>query len=160
MGRLSNPRKGVEALVSQGSVGSAQPRHAPREATKPSPSDVKRPSSEEKGRLSNPVQRRLSAVEIGALTELYQGGLSIREIAFRCDVHRTTVIHHLNKQGVSRRRAIRKLCDDQVNKAAELYASGLSLAKVATAFGVHEATLTREFRAVSVPIRPRKGWTT
>ena len=117
-------------------------------------------SSEEKGRLSNPVQRRLSAVEIRALAELYRSGLSIDMLAIRYRVHRTTVIHYLDTQGVPRRRIVPKLCDDQVIKAAELYASGLSLARVAATFGIHEATLTREFRVVGVPIRHRRGWAT
>ncbi len=96
-------------------------------------------------------------MEIRALAEFYRRGLSIDELANRYRVHRTTVIHHLNTQGVPRRRIVRKLCDDQVLKAAELYEIGLSLARVAAAFGVREATLTREFRATGVPIRPRRG---
>src|SRR5664280_25244 len=111
------------------------------------------------GRLSNPVQRRLSTVEIRTLAELGRCGLSIDVLATRYCVHRTTVIHHLKAQGVPRRRVVRKIRDDQVTKAAELYASGLSLARVAALFDVHEATLTREFRAASLPIRARRGWT-
>ena len=110
------------------------------------------------GRLSNPVQRRLSEVEVRTLTELYRSGLSIDVLAIRYRVHRTKVIHRLHAQEVPRRHIARRLSDDQLIKTGEFSTSGLSLAKGAANFGVHQATLTREFRAACVPIRRRRGW--
>ena len=64
-GRLSNPHKEVDALVSQGSVGATQPPRTPCQTSKPAPSHVRRPAPEEEGRLSNPVQRRQSRWRFG-----------------------------------------------------------------------------------------------
>jgi AraC-like DNA-binding protein len=74
-------------------------------------------------------------------------------------VHRTTVIHYLDRREVPRRRVIRKMTDSAVVEASESYAKGLSLVEVATEFGIHERTLAREFRRVGISIRPRRGWT-
>jgi hypothetical protein len=57
----------------------------------------------EKGRLSNPVQRRLSAHEIDGLARLYREGATIDALVRRYGVHRTTVIAHLDRRGVPRR---------------------------------------------------------
>jgi len=159
VGRLSNPLDDVKDLVSQGLAGPKWPQRTSHQATRPAPIELGTPSSKEVGRLSNPVQRRLSTREIRKLAELYRCGISIKVLAIRYHIHRTTVIHHLIVQDVPRRRTVRKLRDLHVTNAAELYASGLSLATVAAMFDVHEATLTREFRAANVPIRPRRGWT-
>lgn len=73
-------------------------------------------------------------------------------------IHRTTVIHHLEGSGVSRRRNLRKMSDPRVMEAATRYTTGMSLASVATEFSVPEGTLAREFKKAGVPIRFRKGW--
>lgn len=110
------------------------------------------------GRLSNPVQRRLSQAEIEHLIHLYRDGASIERLARRYEVHRTTVMHHLDQAGITRRRVVRKMTDESVAVAAARYEQGASLAKVAAAFGVHERTITRAFRKAGVSIRPRRGW--
>jgi len=113
---------------------------------------------EQKGRLSNPVQRRLADGEIDELIRGYGEGASIDGLARQCEVHRTTVITHLDRAGVARRRLVRKMTDDSVARAATRYGEGASLATVAQEFGVHARTLAREFRQSGVPIRPRRGW--
>ena len=113
--------------------------------------------SEEEGRLSNPVQRRLADAIIDHLVEDYGGGLSINALSRRFGIHRTTVMTHLKNRGVERRRSIRKLSDASVAQAAILYAEGLSLARVAKEFGVSEVTIAREFRSIGLLIRPRNG---
>ena len=56
---------------------------------------------EEKGRLSNPVQRRLSPTEIdNMIVELYAEGSSIDPLARRYGVHRNTIIKHLDERRV------------------------------------------------------------
>ena len=115
-------------------------------------------SPEQKGRLSNPVQRRLSETEIGQLIHRYGQGASIDALARRYEVNRTTIITHLDRSGIARRRVVRKMTDDSVARAAVEYGAGASLALVAQAFGVHARTLAREFRRAGVSIRPRWGW--
>ena len=110
------------------------------------------------GRLSNPVQRRLSRAEIEQLIQLYREGLSIDGLARRYEVHRTTVIHHLDQEGTARRRVVRKMTDESVATAAARYEQGASLAVVASQFGVHQRTLARELRRAKASIRPRRGW--
>ncbi len=113
---------------------------------------------EEKRRLSNPVQRRLSRAEIEALIVRYREGASIDGLARLYEVHRTTVIHHLNQAGIARRRVVRKLTDESVARAAARYEEGASLAVVASQFGVHQRTLASELRRAGALIRPRRGW--
>jgi transposase len=113
---------------------------------------------EERGRLSNPVQRRLPATEIDALVCLYRDGSSIDALARRYRVHRTTVIHCLDQAGIARRRVVRKMTDVAVAQAAAQYREGASIATVAAKFGVHSKTLAREFHQAGVTVRPRRGW--
>ena len=115
-------------------------------------------SLEQRGRLSNPVQRRLSVADIGDLCRLYREGASIDALARQYKVNRTTVITHLDRLGIERRRVARKMTDDSVATAATRYGQGASLTIVAQEFGVHARTLAREFHRAGVAIRPRLGW--
>jgi lambda repressor-like predicted transcriptional regulator len=157
-GRLSNPDDAVETLTGQGSRASRRSRETPGEG----PNRASGPSGnavpEERGRLSNPVQRRLSRAEIEQLTHLYREGASIDALARQYEVHRTTLIHRLDRAGIARRRVVRKMTDKSVALAAARYARGASLALVASEFGVHQRTLAREFRRAGAPIRARRGW--
>ena len=76
------------------------------------------------GRLSNPVQRRLSQAEIEELVGQYQDGDSIDTLAQRYKIHRTTVMHHLAQAGIARRRMVRKMTDESVAVAAAQYEAG------------------------------------
>jgi hypothetical protein len=102
-GRLSNPDEAVETLAGQGSRASGRSRNNPDEGPNRAsdPSVVATP--EERGRLSNPVQRRLTGAEIAQLIDHYRAGVSIDGLAALYKVHRTTVIHHLDKAGIARR---------------------------------------------------------
>ncbi len=113
---------------------------------------------EERGRLSNPVQRRLLREEVEALIGLYRKGASIDGLARRYAIHRTTVTHCLDGAGIARRRVVRKMTDESVARAAARYEQGASLAVVASEFGVHQRTLVRELRQAGAAIRPRPGW--
>jgi transposase-like protein len=104
------------------------------------------------------VQRRLSRPEIEQLIHRYRKGDSIDDLARRYGVHRTTVIHHLDQAGVTRRRVVRKMNDKSVARAAARYEQGASLAVVASEFGVHQRTLARELRRAGTEIRLRRGW--
>ena len=105
------------------------------------------------------MQRRLSRGEIDQLIDRYRRGESIDGLARRYAIHRTTVIHHLDRAGIARRRVVRKMTDETVTRAAARYGEGVSLAIAAAELGVHTRTLAREFRRAGVAIRPRRGWT-
>ena len=156
-GRLSNPDETVETLAGQGSRASKGSRNTldegPKRASDPSEDAV----PGERGRLSNPVQRRLSRAEIEQLIDHYRGGVSIDGLARLYEVHRTTVIHHLDRAGVARRRVVRTMTDESVAMAAARYKPGASLAVVASEFGVHQRTLARELRRAGASIRARRG---
>ena len=106
------------------------------------------------------MQRRLPAADVDALVGHYRDGSSIDELARRYEVHRTTVIHHLDEARITRRRVIRKMTDESVALAAARYEQGASLAVVASDFGVHQRTLARELRHFGACIRPRRAWST
>jgi lambda repressor-like predicted transcriptional regulator len=158
LGRLSNPPATLESVPEQGVHTAPPPMRTTSNGLK-RPSELRGPGDpEEKGRLSNRVQRRLSAAEIEQLIRLHPQGASIDALACRYQVHRTTVIHHLDRAGIARRRVVRKMTDESVALAAARYEQGASLALVASEFGVHQRTLTRELRRAGASIRPRRGW--
>jgi transposase-like protein len=115
------------------------------------------------GRLSNPsphpVQRRLSPADVDDICASYIGGTSIDELARSHGVNRTTIIKHLDRHGVPRRRVVRKMTDALVAEAAVEYLDGRSLATVANRFNVAIRTLRREFSKAGIATRPRQGWT-
>lgn len=156
-GRLSNPCEEIETITDQGWSGPVRPSETVRGPVGGPVSDLAAASSEQKGRLSNPIQRRLSAADIGDLCHLYSDGRSIDSLARQYEVNRTTIITHLDRAGIQRRRVARKMTDDTVATAATRYGQGASLAVVAKEFDVHARTLAREFRQTGVSIRPRRG---
>lgn len=113
---------------------------------------------EEEGRPSNPVQRRLSDEAVDELVSDYVAGWSIDAMAARLGVNRTTIIHHLDRRGIERRKSVRKMTDRSVRQAAKHYEAGESLRVVAARFDVDAKTLAREFRHSAISIRPRNGW--
>ena len=157
-GRLSNPSEILERLADQGWSDPARPSETVTEPARGADSNPPVGSLEQMGRLSNPVQRRLSAADIADLCRLYQEGCSIDSLARQYGVNRTTIISHLDRAGIERRRVARKMTDDSVGKAAKRYDEGAPLAVGAQGFNVHARTLAREFRQAGVSIRPRRGW--
>lgn len=92
------------------------------------------------------------------LVRAYLDGSSIDALAGRFELHRTTIMDHLERRGVDRRKVARKMTDGSVRDAAKRYEAGGSLKVVAAQYGVDARTLAREFRRAGVPIRPRRGW--
>lgn len=156
-GRLSNPPEAVETLPDQGWSDFAAPPGPCVQASGVPISAASAGRSEQAGRLSNPVQRRLSDVEHADLVRRYHEGASIDGLARELGIHRTTVINHLDRAGVARRRVPRKMTDGSVAQAAAQYQDGASLAAVADAFGVHIRTLRKDLRRAGTAIRPRRG---
>ncbi len=158
MGRLSNPPNRSESLFLQEWPGHRSRQSTPRSTSRPVSGGSRTGPWEEKGRLSNPVQRRLSSSEVSELAELYLSGSSITALTSRFHIHRTTVLSHLQRHGIARRPSKRKLTDADIEKAADRYRHGLSLARIAAEYDVCEVTITPELRMAGVPIRPRRGW--
>ena len=73
-------------------------------------------------------------------------------------VNRTTIISHLDRRGVNRRKSVRKMTDGTVSQAAKQYTAGASLKAVASRHGVDARTIAREFIQARIPIRARRGW--
>lgn len=116
------------------------------------------------GRYSNPPsagldcqpQRRLKPAEVDALLAAYLGGDLVRDIAARFGVNRTTVMGHVKRRGVPRRRE----CGwgpEELAFAARLYAEGHSLAAVGRRLGVDKSTVSNRFRRAGLPVRARRG---
>jgi len=147
----------VESLAEQRSQASRRSLKATRDTTNRASGRSSGAAPEETGRLSNPVQRRLSEHDLDDPTLAYVEGSSIDALARRFSIHRTTVIGHLDRLGVSRRRTVRTMTDRTVRQAATRYRRGESLKVVATKFGVDARTLAREFKRAGVQIRPRRG---
>ena len=103
-------------------------------------------------------QRRLTPSEITQLAQDYAAGSTVNQLAASYCVHRTTVLGHLEQQGVDRRRTHRVLTNDDVARAAALYSGGQSLKATGSLFGVDAETIRREFKKAGVAIRPRRGW--
>ena len=113
---------------------------------------------EERGRLSNPAQRRLSPTDIDDLVDVYRAGATMNQLAVEFGIHRTTVAGHLDRHGVARHSQLTGWDDDILREATKLYATGLSLADVAHQFGVDAQTVANRFRRAGVAVRPRRGW--
>ena len=144
MGRLSNPPEPLETLIEPGSQspGRRQIRRARRIGRSPAaPETIPQKTT---GRLSNPVQHRLTRTEIELLVSQYRDGSSIQTLSRRYEIHRTTVMHHLNQSDVARRTLARKMNDATVALASAHYEQGASLTVAASTFGVDARTLARD----------------
>ena len=156
-GRLSNPPEIVETLADQGFQAKALVTRSGRRGANRAVDGASAAERDQRGRLSNPVQRRLTEAEVDDLVARYVAGSAIDELARAFEVNRTTVISHLDRRDVPRRRVVRKMTDATVAQAARRYDQGLSLVAVAEEFGVHARTLARELRRAGAEIRPRQG---
>ena len=134
-GRPSNPSEILEELADQGrSARQQSPRGTRSHSNRPETGGPRIPP-EERGRLSNPVLRRLSPTQIDRLVSLYAQGASVAALVAQYGVHRTTAMTYLERRGVAPRRQGRKMNDDSVTVAVQRYEGGLSLAAVAAEFG-------------------------
>jgi DNA-binding IclR family transcriptional regulator len=93
--------------------------------------------------------------EISKLIKEYELGASVKELAQRFGIHRTTVTKQLQQHGVELRRA--GLTSDDVTTASVLYADGWSLAKLGRKFDVDATTVWRALRISGVTMRTPAG---
>ncbi len=100
----------------------------------------------------------MSETTVDDVVRGYLDGSSIGTLAALLGVNRTTIISHLDRRGIHRRKSVRKMTDRSVRQAANRYASGESLNAVAVRFDVDARTLAREFRRAGIETRSRPGW--
>ncbi len=101
-GRLSNPPEAVGKLPEQGLQALRRSGDATIDTRNRAFERSTDAAREEKGRLSNPVQRRLSETTVDALATAYRDGSSIDFLATRLGVNRTTIISHLDRRGIDK----------------------------------------------------------
>ncbi|HVF74592.1 MAG TPA: hypothetical protein VM938_06045 [Acidimicrobiales bacterium] len=89
------------------------------------------------------------------MAKAYQAGALIRELAQRYNINRTTVMAHLDRQGVPTR--YRRLSEAQIAEAAQLYPQGWSLRKLSQRYGTSDNTVRSALLAAGVQTRPRLG---
>jgi AraC-like DNA-binding protein len=99
------------------------------------------------------TQRRLRCVDVDALVERYQAGTTIKQLAERFHISRTTVMAHLDRRGVPRRAIAKQWDHETLASAARTYQSGSSLADIAAQFGLDPSTVANRFRRADVPNR-------
>jgi hypothetical protein len=102
--------------------------------------------------------RRLSPEEVDKLAATYRSGATVPQLVEQFEIHRTTVLAHLERRNVPRRAHVAKLTDDDIAVAAGLYLRGQSLATVALAFDVNAETIRKGLLRGGVAIRARRGW--
>jgi DNA-directed RNA polymerase specialized sigma24 family protein len=93
--------------------------------------------------------------EISKLIKEYGQGASVKELAQRFGIHRTTVTKQLQQHGVELCRA--GLTSDDVTTVSVLYADGWSLAKLGRKFDVDATTVWRALRISGVTMRTPAG---
>ena len=157
-GRLSNPPEAIETVAAQGSQPTGGTRERSGITRNEGSDDPSVSPREEKGRLSNPTQRRLSPTDTDDLIAAYRSGTTINELAPRDRIHRSTVTATLNRHHVERHHSQTEWTSEILADAADLYASGLALAAVAARYGVDPQTVANRFRRAGIPVRPRRGW--
>jgi IS30 family transposase len=94
---------------------------------------------------------------VAELTSACESGAAINDLAEQFEIHRSTVLEHLNRSE-PRRRRYPALDESEVEVAVQLYATGLSLRNVGIALGVHASTVRLSLRRAGVPLRQRNGW--
>jgi DNA-binding CsgD family transcriptional regulator len=97
----------------------------------------------------------LSATEVAALVDDYRAGATAVELASRFGIHRTTVVHHLQRNGVTMRG--RGLDEGQVDHAVQLYRQGWSLARIGARLGVDAHTVRTALLGRGVQMRSTHG---
>jgi hypothetical protein len=148
MGRLSNPGKDFVQVSDKGVRDPGGRRDVDAEAAKWLAS------------CDRQAQIRLGPADIERLIAAYAEGNSVLQLAAHFKIHRTTVLAHLERNGVPRRRMGSKLSDEDVDGAAVLYRDGLSLEAIGHRFLVAPDTVAKALRHVGVQLRPRRGWAT
>jgi len=107
-------------------------------------------------RTRRQFQHRLSRQEAQDLANAYASGSTIKELAARFHINRTTVMSILQRHGTKTR--YRLLDDEQIDRVAALYVSGISLSRLSHEFAVSIETVRNALLRAGAQLRPRPGW--
>lgn len=112
-----------------------------------------RPRAEPVEEPQRTARRRqpLSPEQIDELVDAFTSGSTVKELAARFEIHRTTVMDYLRRRRVPRRG---EWSDQMVATAAQRYAGGETLDQVAAGLSVDPRTVGRQLRAAGIEIRP------
>jgi len=100
-------------------------------------------------------QRRLLAPQVGELAAAYRAGVPVNDLAAQFNIHRSTVLDHLNRSDTPRRYPALDSC--QVEEAARFYEAGQSLRAIGIHFGRHASTVRLTLIKAGVHTRDRNG---
>lgn len=100
------------------------------------------------------VQRRLTAEQIEQLVTEYQAGASMKELATRWSMHRTSVAARLRQAGVELRR--QGIPADQLAEAVRMYIDGSSCQRLAELYECDDETVRQALKRAGV--RMRRPW--
>jgi transposase-like protein len=98
--------------------------------------------------------RVLRGIPAAQLTDLYDSGLTVAQIAARYGVCRETINSRLRAAGVTRRHPAKPI---PMGETATLYRHGATLTDLAARYAVSAKTIKRRLAAAGVPISPGGG---
>ncbi|MBB0242693.1 helix-turn-helix domain-containing protein [Streptomyces alkaliphilus] len=87
------------------------------------------------------------------LTEAYRGGATLKELARRYGLHRSTVDRHLERAGVHKRPMV-KMTPARVAEARKPYEQGWSTARIGRELYVDASTVCKTLKRAGVQMRP------
>ena len=118
---LTHPSKAVQRLLKMATTWLAEPPMLPTATAK------------------YRTVRQLKPAEILQMVANARAGATVRQLAAKFGVHRSTVGKHLDAHGVSTRRL--RLTPEQIEEAARLYREGASLEDLEIQYGVSDTTV-------------------
>jgi hypothetical protein len=106
------------------------------------------------GSFLKPV-RHLADDNAGFPQSSYRVGAPVNDLADRFEIHRSTVLDHVNRAGATRRYPALGL--REVEEAAELYRTGQSLRTIGIHFAVHASTVGQYLVRAGIKLRDCQG---
>ena len=102
------------------------------------------------------TQNRLTSEQITELIADYQARSTVLDLAEKFDIHRATVLKHLKRNQIPRRRS--RLNQIDIEKAVRLYALGQSCETIALELRVGISTIQRALKKTGVELPgPSRG---
>jgi len=97
------------------------------------------------------VERRLTPNQVDRSVADCQAGASMKELATRWQLHRTSVAAQLRRAGVEQRR--QGVPDERLDEAIRLYGEGWSYQRLAECFGCADETVRQALELAGVQLR-------
>jgi DNA-binding CsgD family transcriptional regulator len=101
--------------------------------------------------LKRQVQRRLTPEQVEQLVIEYQSGKSMQELARSWHLHRTTVVEHLRRAGVSIRQ--RGIPPESLDESIGLYMAGWPCRRLAERYHCDDETVRQTLKRVGIKLR-------